>query len=203
MKRSSMNGWWKNTSVKTAKPTMESSTSPIITRPPAVHEASCSRRSSLSRAIGSTSRMRPTSRKVDRRMLSISALERWIAVEDLAGDGAEGGRLRTARISGHHRPAGIGGFADRHVEWDLAEERHAHRAGRVGGAAMAEDVVAFAGIGRHEVAHVLDQAEQRDVEPLDHVDGLLRVDHREVLRRRRDHRAGELGLLEQRDLVVV
>ena len=69
-------------------------------------------------------------------------------------------------------------------------------------AAMPEDVVARAGIGGDEVAHVLDEPEQRHVGPLEHVDRLLGVDQRQVLRRRDDHDAGELGLLEQRNLDV-
>ena len=51
---------------------------------------------------------------------------------------------------------------------------------------MTEDVGPLAAIRADEIAHVLDDAEHRHVDALEHGDAAPRVDQREVLRRRDD-----------------
>src|SRR5215467_1535381 len=64
-------------------------------------------------------------------------------------------------------------------------------------APLAEDVGFVATAGADEVAHVLDDAERRDVELLIHRDGTSAVRQRYLLRRRHDDRAGHRdGLTE-------
>ena len=58
-------------------------------------------------------------------------------------------------------------------------------------AAVAEDVGFVLAVGAHEVAHVLDDAERRDVQLLVHRDRAPAVGERHLLRRRHDDRAGD------------
>ena len=51
-------------------------------------------------------------------------------------------------------------------------------------------------------AHVLDDAEDRHADLLEHLEALARVEQRDVLRRRDDHRAGDRHALRQRQLDV-
>ena len=67
---------------------------------------------------------------------------------------------------------------------------------------MPEDVVARARIGGDEIAHVFDEAEQRHIGPPQHIDCLLGVDQRQILRGRDDHRAGQRHLLNEADLDI-
>ena len=74
--------------------------------------------------------------------------------------------------------------------------------GGLAAAAVAEDLFALAAVAADEVAHVLDDAEDRHVHLAEHRQALAGVDQRHVLRRRHDHRAGERHLLRQRQLRV-
>ena len=51
-------------------------------------------------------------------------------------------------------------------------------------------------------AHVLDDAEDRDADLLEHLQALARIHQRDVLRRGDDHRAGDRHVLRQRQLDV-
>ena len=89
------------------------------------------------------------------------------------------------------RAAVVGRVADPAVERHFAEERRAERLRLVARAAVGENVGAAAAMRADEIAHVLDDAEHRHLDLLEHRDAAPRVDQREVLRRRDDHRAGE------------
>ena len=69
-------------------------------------------------------------------------------------------------------------------------------------AAVGEDVGASAAMRAEGIAHVLDHAEQRHGDLLEHGDAEGGVDQREVLRRRDDHRAGQRHVLRHRQLGV-
>ncbi len=76
------------------------------------------------------------------------------------------------------------------------------RSASLAGAAVAEDLAAPAAMRAQEIAHVLDDAEHRHVDLLEHVQPLARVDEGDVLRRRDDDRARERHLLRHRQLRV-
>ena len=63
------------------------------------------------------------------------------------------------------------------------------------GAAVAEDVALVAAVRADEGAHVLDDAEHRDVDLAEHVEALSGIQQGDVLRCRDDHRAGQRHLL--------
>ncbi len=60
---------------------------------------------------------------------------------------------------------------------------------------MGEDIGRLAAMRADERAHVLDQAKHRHIDLAEHVQPFARVDQREVLRGRHDHRAGQRHLL--------
>ena len=98
--------------------------------------------------------------------------------------------------------AAVGSVADDDVERHFAQERNAERLGLAAGAGVREDVGASAAMRAEEKAHVLDDAEKRSVDLLEHRDRAARVDQREVLRRRDDDRAGQRDVLRHRQLGV-
>ncbi|MNT31392.1 hypothetical protein D3C72_1672250 [compost metagenome] len=67
---------------------------------------------------------------------------------------------------------------------------------------MAENIITSAGIGRDEIAHILDDAEQRHLHLAEHGDALARIDQRQILRRGDDDRAGKRHLLGDRELRI-
>ena len=69
-------------------------------------------------------------------------------------------------------------------------------------AAVAEDVLGVAAVRADVDAHVLDDADDRHADLLEHLEALARVDQRDVLRRGDDHGAGDRHLLRQRQLDV-
>ena len=69
-------------------------------------------------------------------------------------------------------------------------------------AAVRENVGAAAAMRAEEIAHVLDDAEERHLDLLEHRDAAPRVDQRQILRRRDDHRAGERHVLRHGQLRV-
>lgn len=93
------------------------------------------------------------------------------------------GGLRTIRLGGNHRRSGIRHFTDGNGERHFAEERHANPLSLCLGTAMAENIITRAGIRCDEVAHILDDAEQRHFHLAEHGDALARVDQRQILRR--------------------
>src|SRR5690606_30507787 len=89
-----------------------------------------------------------------------------------------------------------------HDQRNFAQEGDAEIGGGLARAAMAEDVVAIAGVGGDKEAHVFDDAEHGDVGAPEHVDGFLRVDQGQILRGGDDHRAGQLDLLDEGNLDI-
>src|SRR5258705_13911282 len=89
-------------------------------------------------------------------------------VADLGPDRTVNRRVLPFRLAVDHRIARIGGGADRHVQGDFAEERHAEFFGLVPCAAMAEDVGPGAAMRALEIAHVLDNAEHGHVDLPEH-----------------------------------
>ena len=67
---------------------------------------------------------------------------------------------------------------------------------------LAEDVLLVAAVRADVEAHVLDDAEHRHVDLLEHLEPLARVQQRDVLRRGDDHGAGDRHALRQRELDV-
>ena len=110
--------------------------------------------------------------------------------------------MRPVGRGGHHRPACVRGLPDRHRKRHFAEKRRADPCGFVTGAAVTEDIVPTAAIGADEVAHVLDDAEHRHADLVEHVEPLAGIDQRQILRRRHDHRAGQRHILRHRQLCV-
>src|SRR5258708_35046489 len=70
-----------------------------------------------------------------------------------------------------------------------AEERDAERGRKLLAAAMREDLVAMVALAAQVVAHVLDDAENRDVNFLEHGDSALDVEQRDPLPRGPHHAA--------------
>ena len=133
------------------------------------------------------------------------ALRRGCAAQlgdDRLGHLEIGAGLRAIWVRDHRRSAGIGFLADQQVERDLAEKVHAKLLGGASRAAVAEDLGAAAAVRADEVAHVLDDAEHRHVHLAEHVERLARVEQRDVLGRRHDHRAGERHTLRHGQLRV-
>src|ERR1700674_5537874 len=93
-------------------------------------------------------------------------------------------RVRIAGFGHGYRGTRIGGFADLEVERHLAEKLGAEPLGFEAGAAMAEDLAAAAAMRAQEIAHVLDDAEHRHVDLLEHVEPFAGVEQRNVLRGR-------------------
>src|SRR5205085_9822388 len=100
-------------------------------------------------------------------------------LERLADDG---GSLRVD----HRGKPGVAADAYLGVERDRAEEGDALALGPRLRAAVTEDVVAVAAVRARVVRHVLDEAEQRDLQLAEHADGLSHVEERDVLRRADD-----------------
>ena len=140
---------------------------------------------------------------------------------ELLDEPEEVGTRRGARSKRLLEPAVVAALAEEDVERDLAEERHAHRLGLPAGSSSAEEVdllvagrfeklvlrgdVASLGaasgleIGLHvEEAHVLDHAQDRDLELSEHRDGPDGVDERDLLRRADHDGPGEREALRER-----
>src|SRR5688572_28338590 len=121
---------------------------------------------------------------------------------ELSRGPAERQRLRRIRRADDDRHAAVPTLAHRGVERDLAEERDAPALRLGARAAVGEDLVPRVAARADEVRHVLDQAEHRHVELVEHGDRLDRVVERHLLRRADDDRARERHLLDQRELHV-
>src|SRR5579883_851019 len=100
---------------------------------------------------------------------------------DALGDAQIGLGVGAVGHRHHDGLPAVGGLADRHVEGELAEELGAEPLRLAARAAMAEDVAALAAMGAEEIAHVLDDAEDRHVDFAEHVEPLARVEERYVL----------------------
>src|SRR6201989_3676100 len=110
--------------------------------------------------------------------------------------------MRAVRLAFHHRRSRIGGGPDRHVQRDLAEERHAEPLRLMPRTAMTEDVRSGAAMRALEVAHILDNTEHGDIDLLEHREPTPRVDQGKVLRCRNDDRALQRHVLRERPLRI-
>ena len=99
----------------------------------------------------------------------------------LSGDVAIDFGVRSVGLGRDHRQAGVRRLTDRHVQRYLAKERHAEPLSLVPRAAVTEDVRARAAFRTEEVAHVLDDAEDRDADPLEHPQAAQRIAHGDLL----------------------
>ena len=101
----------------------------------------------------------------------------------------------------YERRAGVAAFAQRDIDRHFAQERRGGGFGGAARAACAENVGAFA-VGRFEIGHVLDHAENRRAGFFEHGEAAAHVGERHLLRRRDDDGAGERHALHERDLHV-
>ena len=106
------------------------------------------------------------------------------------------------RFGGDDRGAAVPRHTDAEVQGDFAEERHAETLGLGACAAMAERVMDLAAAVADEGGHVLDDAENGRFHPLEHVDALLGIDQRNVLRRGDHDCTGNRDLLRQGQLGI-
>ena len=88
------------------------------------------------------------------------------------------------------------------MQRNAAQERDLHGCRRLLGAAVGEDLGAFAAFRTCEPAHVLDETENRHVDAAEHVQPLARIDERDVLRRGHDDCATERHALRHGELHV-
>src|ERR1700722_18912224 len=99
--------------------------------------------------------------------------------------------MRPIRLAVDDRRPRIGGGTDRHMQRYLAEKRHAQTLGFVARAAMTKNVRLRAAVWALEITHVLDDAEHRHIDLLEHRQSAPRIDQRQILRRRNDDRSLE------------
>ncbi len=121
------------------------------------------------------------------------------AVGEMAGDGVELRGVRrfgTGESDGH---AGVAGLADLGDQLDGAEERDVELLRGALGAAAGEDVDLVMAVRAGEVRHVLDDAEDFDVDLVKHFEGLARVLQRDVGGGGDDDGSGERDGLHEGD----
>src|SRR5579859_1838318 len=110
---------------------------------------------------------------------------------DLA-QGLPGARMvRIGMLSGGDRRTRIAARAYARLQGNSAEHLEVELAGDSLAAAGAEDVVLLAAVRADEAAHVLDHAQDSDVDLVEHRDRLARIGQGDLLRRGHDHRPGE------------
>src|SRR5260221_7858775 len=97
---------------------------------------------------------------------------------------------------------GVAAFAQLTHERQLAQERHVERISQLRAAAVRKDLVAMVTLAAQVIAHVLDHAENRHMNFLEHRNAALDVEQRNVLRRRHDHAAIQRNTLRDRQLRV-
>ena len=114
----------------------------------------------------------------------------------------EGVGLRALRHGGDDRAPVIGIGADGDVERRFAEERNAELLGFRARPSVRKDIRSPAAVRTNEVAHILDDADERHFHLIEHRDAPPGVDQRQILRRRNDHRAGERHVLGHGQLRV-
>ncbi|MDB5702884.1 MAG: hflK, partial [Sphingomonadales bacterium] len=119
---------------------------------------------------------------------------------DLGRDGCKCGPVR--RVPCSRGVASIGRGTNGDVERDAPEERDAHRARRSLCTALSERIADLAAMGACIARHILDQPDDRHPRLVEQVNGALRVDQRQILRRGNDDRARWLVLGHHRQLHV-
>jgi hypothetical protein len=109
---------------------------------------------------------------------------------------------RRVRLADEKRHARVAPFANRLIDRNAADEGHAQLVGHPLAAALPEDIRLVPAVRAHEMTHVLDHADRRDVQLLVHRDRPAAVRQRYLLRRRHHDRARDRdGLAEgERDV---
>src|SRR3989441_11418974 len=116
----------------------------------------------------------------------------------------DGERLRRGglRLRHDNRLARVGQVGKVRLQRYLTQQRHAELVREPRATAREEDLGALAAVRADEVAHVLDHAEHRDADPLEHLRAAQAVPHRDLLRGRHDERAADVHRLRERQLRV-
>src|SRR6056297_2319995 len=119
-----------------------------------------------------------------------------------AGHVAEGLRLGRVGFGDHDRRTAIRGGADVDMQRYFGHQGNAHLLALRLDPAMAEDMFLMAALAADMGGHVLDHAEHRHLELVEHVDPLARIQQRDILRGRDDDRPVHHRLLRQRHRYV-
>ena len=98
--------------------------------------------------------------------------------------------------------AGVALLADGDVQRQRAEQRHAVLRRHPFATALPEQVLHVAALGAGMDGHVLDDAQHRHLDFLEHLQRFLGIQRGDVLRRGDDDRPGHRDLLRQRQLDV-
>src|SRR5690349_3497789 len=122
--------------------------------------------------------------------ISIVAAMRGRSALHGADDGVRDREIRLrhgrARLRDDDRPALVAADRDLRIERNLSQEGHAELLRRARSPAVLEDLLAVPALRADVVGHVLDDAEHRHVDLLEHREALARVDERHVLGSRHD-----------------
>ena len=102
----------------------------------------------------------------------------------------------------YSRSSSITRLANEWLDRHLAEQRNLQSSSLPCTAACSKNIVALAIAGTQEVAHVLHDSEHRNIRLCKHRRGLARVDKRDLLRCRHNHRSRQGDGLHNRQLDV-
>src|SRR5690606_7299507 len=105
-------------------------------------------------------------------------------------------------LGDHRGAAAVGLLANPDVERQPTRVLHPVFGSHLLPAAGAEDMLRVATVRTDVDRHVLDDAEDRDTDLLEHLEALARVEQRDVLGRRHDDRAGNGNLLREGEVDV-
>src|SRR5690349_11582405 len=108
---------------------------------------------------------------------------------DLLGDLAKNSRMHPLRQGRHHRLPRIGAGTYLRIKRHLAEERPTKAPSLLARSAMTKYLMTLAAFAANEIAHILDDAENRHADLAKHSETLAGIDQRQILRRRDDHGA--------------
>src|SRR5271154_165659 len=89
-------------------------------------------------------------------------------IADLGSDRPVDRRMRPVRLALDDGGAVVRAGADRHIQRNFTEERHRQTFGLMARTAMTEDIRLGAAMRTLEITHVLDNAEHRHVDLLEH-----------------------------------
>src|SRR5215212_5502449 len=116
---------------------------------------------------------------------------------DLVGDRAQCSRRRGARVGGDDRRSGVASLHHARIERHLPEQWELDRFRQPLAASGSEQRARLAAVWALEPAHVLDDAEHRHADPLEHLHPTQRVADAHLLRRGDDDRTIHLGGLHE------
>jgi hypothetical protein len=113
----------------------------------------------------------------------LSACSTFELSEDLARNIAINSRVFAVGDGCNYRKSGIRFLAYRHVQRHFAEEGYAKALSLMPGPAMRKDIGPCSATWAKEVTHVLNNAEDGDIHPLEHRNPTPCVDQSQILRR--------------------